>query len=146
MAVAAAWSIIALGLIRLMRLGDPRGQALVLVAPLLAAFIGRVRLATGFEWLLVAASIAIAAALLLRDTLVYRRTLSKIHAAASSDTRIEAIIVPLAARFSIAPPQLLITTAATQPFTSGVMRPVIVLPASIAESLQRKRAFRLARA
>lgn len=138
MAVAAAWSIIALLLIRFMRLSDPRCQALVLVAPLMAAFIGRVRLAAGFEWLVVAVSIVIALALLLRDTLLYRRTIARIHATASADLRIEAIIAALAARFSIAPPQLLISTAATQPFTSGVMRPVVILPAAIAESLNEK--------
>lgn len=138
MAVAAAWSIIALVLIRFMRLSDPRCQALVLVAPLIAAFIGRVKLVTGFEWLLVAASFLIALTLLLRDTLLYRRTIAKIRAAASSDARIEAIIATLAARFSIARPQLLISPAATQPFTSGVVRPVIILPAAIAESLNEK--------
>lgn len=138
MAVAAVWSIIALLLIRLVRLTDPRGQALVLVAPLVAAFIGRARLAAEVEWLLVGASVAIALGLLVRDMLSYRRTMASILSDDGRNTRIESIVADLAARFSIKPPRLLVSAAATQPFTSGFLRPVVVLPLTIAQSLNDK--------
>lgn len=135
MAVAAIWSIIALLLIRLVRLTDPRCQALVLVAPLIAAFIGRARLVVEVEWLLVGASVAVALALLARDVLIYRRAMAAIRAGGDRDTRVESIVADLAMRFAIKPPQLLLSRTATQPFTAGFLRPVVVLPLAVVQEL-----------
>ena len=135
MAVAAIWSIIALLLIRLVRLTDPRCQALVLVAPLVAAFIGRARLVVEVEWLLVGASVGVALALLARDVLIYRRAMAAIRAGGDRDTRVESIVTDLALRFSIKPPQLLLSRTATQPFTAGFLRPVVVLPLAVVQEL-----------
>ena len=135
MVVAAVWAIVALLLIRLFRLDDPRGQAIILVIALFAGFIGRVRLAAGFEWLVVAGSAALAVMLLLRDMRVYRSSMRAIRGACVSDCRVESIAQALAMRFSIKCPSILVSSAATQPCTSGFFNPVIMLPLTLAGSL-----------
>lgn len=134
-AVAAVWAIVALLLIRLFRLTDPRGQAIILVIALLAGFIGRTRLAVGFEWIVLAASISLALIFLLRDIVLYKSFMRAFRDACVSDRRVEAIARTLATRFSIRCPNLLISEAASQPCTSGFFKPVIILPAKLADSL-----------
>lgn len=135
MAVAAVWAIVALLLIRLFRLDDPRGQAIVLAIALVAGFVGRARLVPDFEWMVVAGSVSLALLLLLRDVIVYRRSMREMRGACIKDVRVEAIAESLAARFSIRTPSLLISATASQPCTSGVVNPVIILPAKLADSL-----------
>lgn len=135
MAVAAVWAIVALLLIRIFRLEDPRGQAIVLAIALLAGFIGRARLAPDLEWAVIAGSISLAVLLLLRDVWIYRRSMHAIRASCLRDGRIEAIAASLAQRFAVPSPDLLISDAATQPCTSGFFKPLIILPAKLGASL-----------
>lgn len=135
MAVAAVWAIVALLLIRLFRLHDPRGQAIVLVIALAAGFIGRARLAPDLEWAVIAGSIALALLLMLRDVIVYKRSMRSIWKSCVSDARVETIAQSLADQFSIKLPKLLISRAASQPCTSGFFNPVIILPENLADSL-----------
>lgn len=135
MAVAAVWAIVALLLIRLFRLNDPRGQAIILVIALVAGFIGRARLAVGLEWVVVAGSILLALILLLRDVIVYKHCMRAFRGSCVNDRRVESIAETIAARFFIRCPSLLISEKAMQPCTSGFFNPVIVLPAKLADSL-----------
>lgn len=135
MAVAAVWAIVALLLIRLFRLDDPRGQAIVLAIALFAGFVGRARLAPEFEWAVVLGSVSLALILLLRDVVLYKRSMREIRGACVTDPRVEAIAESLAANFAIRTPSLLISATASQPCTSGFFNPVIILPAKLADSL-----------
>lgn len=137
MAVAAAWSIIALLLIKLFELNDPRGQAIVLAAPLVAAFVARVRLSPGLEAGVIAISISWAALLLLKDWISYRNQTAEIYRTSRVDAGLQALLVELADQFKMRAPQLRVSEQASCPFMTGWLKPLIVLPASVAESLSR---------
>lgn len=137
MAVAAAWSILALLLIKLFELNDPRGQAIVLVVPLVAAFVARVRLSPELEAGVIAISVSFAALLLLKDWISYRKQTAEIYRTAHVDPVLHPLLIELADKFKMKAPQLRVSEHASSPFMTGWLKPLIVLPTSVAEALSR---------
>lgn len=133
--VSAVWAALSFLLMRMLHLRDPKARVVVLVAPLIAMFVGRMRLSGELAVALLAVSFILAGALFIKDMMCCMRTTRRLRTSSKTTPALDALAQRLALQFGTRVPRILISDEAVQPFTAGALHPIIVLPTSVAKSL-----------
>lgn len=135
--ITALWSVLAWALVRLLRIHSPAGRFVIFLAPLLAAFVVRLRLNPEAMLPVLVLCVGVAAALLARDLLRCRALRKRIETEARPAPAIQELVDELARSFKMRPPTALTwNQGRTGPFTGGIRRPYIVLTAGLLSTLE----------
>lgn len=140
MVLTAVWAAVGLALVRLLRIDSPCARAVIFVVPLLAAFVTRVRLESG--WWIDIAAFSVVIALLhtgceIRRYLVF---LNKVAKESAADPGLQRLVDSLAINFGMQAPRVLVSgDPRLSPFVAGLRRrPLLVVPEALVSVLDRE--------
>ncbi len=135
--ITALWSVLAWALVKLFRIHSPAGRFVIFLAPLLAAFVVRLRLNPGAMLPVLVLCVGVAVALLARDLLRCRALRRRIEAEARPAPAIQELVDELARSFKMrAPTALTWNQGQLGPFTGGIRRPYVVLTTELLSTLE----------
>ncbi len=129
MMITALCAVGALVFVRVFKIHSPLGRFLVFLAPLLAAFVDRVRLFPERTAEVVAFCFLIAVLLLSRDVYTYVAFRRRIRRQTEPAADLQPVVDELARSIGMRPPRVLVSSnPAVCPFAAGIRNPVLVVP------------------